>query len=122
MRLALHVPPRLHTSTRTSVMARAVAAILPFVFATALAHAQVGLNVVLGRAVGEHGDPVANAAVVTSACGQPVTCDDGSFEISFALPAGANHVQITAVSNGTGSSRIGSLLASGLVPGGTRQA
>jgi hypothetical protein len=78
-------------------------------------------SVLTGEVVGEDGLPVSGAVVVTSAGGQAVTGEDGSFELEFTLPPGTSTVQLSAVANGSPSSFVGSRRVGGLVPGRTEE-
>ena len=76
------------------------------------------LHVLTGQVLGPDRAPAEGAVVVTSAGGRAVTGVDGSYEIEFDLPLGADSVQVTAVApSGDGGSLVASARAS-LVPGG----
>jgi trimeric autotransporter adhesin len=72
-----------------------------------------------GVVIASDGSPEAGAIVVTSAGGRAATAEDGSFELTLALPAGADGVQVTALAGAGGSSRSASAHVAGLVPGGS---
>jgi hypothetical protein len=58
-----------------------------------------------GRVVDASAIPSARAVVVTSAGGQAITADDGSFQLQVGIPAGATSVRVTAIASaGRGTS------------------